>query len=864
MKFEGIRMAEKIVPLGTNQNANPAAELLEAIGAQSKVTETALDADWSEISVWLRLAILGTIAVGASLGLYKAVQWWADPRRGALRRSQEPTRPYKPFAPANHRIQAPRGDTTPAWKQTLAERLRAWEGQELTVLVPRTFGPDFEYSGRLLPTVVRDGETYLRLAEANGRIFEQVLSDAISIRTADMQQLPPWNHPRLRDPAALMPELAPKFEHPQYKDRALHLRRLDGAGHMLLVDFEDPRLTQFLETHMSDLRSQLDAGTVKPRAAAAAVNELMNLNFRKKYDAETSAVIPLGDLIEQRSVLARTHVTQLALQFIGIRSRIEYVGDPGTARRARIRIPIFSDGHQTHLILDPELNDPRSKQAERAQALPQPDAPPQPPRPAIHLDRSAVRRNRVFVLGRGSGGLEADGSMRIQITAEHVGDKLQHISSRHFAIRYDRDMMRFEISDLNSVNGTYIHRKNPLQAWHIIAVGSEPQRLQQGDRIQVGGASFEWDGSLSDVRLNPISVDSQPQQPALVPAAARALNEVPEVPLIERLRAQDDRRVELFIAGDKDKYVGRLELIERALSSPLVRIHAENFVKDFELADILTVRNRRIDLTSQWAHPRITDPQFRDPSINVSRVNGDGKVVLVDFSDPRLTGFLEGYMEPLRAQLDAGEITSREAAETARQIVQDFIPYDRVRGHPFAGELANQRYRLGDFIEKGVCNERGMLLQVSLQYIGVDSRMEKGSLNPFGARHAWVRARFPIKRGDALLILDPQMSRAFEVGVDAIADSYQDDSTPFARDKIGTVVVNDMKAPLSETAERLLDAEVQGFEDLTPERRTEITDRAVQLWGRFPSLHRGATELNAAFVRMAAEQYDDDSERYEL
>lgn len=383
---------------------------------------------------------------------------------------------------------------------------------------------------------------------------------------------------------------------------------------------------------------------------------------------------------------------------------------------------------------------------------------------------------------------------------------ISSVSRSHAAIAMDLDHPC--ICDWGSMNGTRIYRVRPEHAGpDTIRVSNEEWvRLEVGDIIGFGGVYFEWRIQADSIILARINLfdDSslyfeQEEYSAPVP---------PEQPLIDRLReaADGQERVELFVESHKEKYVGFIEVIESPDETPYIRLRTEDFVQDFSPSEILTVRYRNVDHNDLYIHSRIRNsirhPQFKDRSINISGTDGSGQVVLVDFEDPRLTHFLKIYMRPIRDALSAGHISEEDAACHAWRIVHDYVPYDKARGI-WNIDIKNQMYRLGDFIERGVCNERGMLLQVSLQYIGVESRMEKG---PFlGGRHAWVRA----KPTGAVhpLILDPQMDEVYRVGVDLAANLfYRDDSTPFAQDKSQTIT-DSLGEPYSVEAERYLRAE---------------------------------------------------------
>ncbi len=337
-------------------------------------------------------------------------------------------------------------------------------------------------------------------------------------------------------------------------------------------------------------------------------------------------------------------------------------------------------------------------------------------------------------------------------------------------------------------------RLDPLKHAHV----KEFRGIVENGGVGPGHIEDYPNGLLEAGRRAFLEVSGTPLA-APPPAAGVASHEV-ERPLIDRLRESmtQKREVEFFVRGSKEKYVGWIDAIHGDPVNPTVILRSgENGKKSFSFDQIVTIRGRdkTDELSSRYI--RVPNPQFRDKTINVSGTDGSGMVVLVDYEDPRLTGFIDQYIRPIRDRLDGGQITQHESAIEVWRAVRDYVPYDspRVRN----GGIPNQLYRLGDFIETGVCNERGMLVQVALQYIGVESRMEKGSFG--NERHAWVRSSFAKGSGERVdVILDPQIDRPLVVGVDDMAKYYQDDSTPFAKEKVGTVVVGGNEIALAQGA----------------------------------------------------------------
>ncbi len=387
------------------------------------------------------------------------------------------------------------------------------------------------------------------------------------------------------------------------------------------------------------------------------------------------------------------------------------------------------------------------------------------------------------------------GADRVQIAYSGISG-VARISRSHAAIHHD-GRGNYSIRDLGSTNGTIIFRDDPVRGNRDeIPVNGNSVALRDGDVLSLGSVQLEWRSHVDGGSLTP----TQPVQSisSSISVAESSVPRVQERDINERLReVADGRVVELFIENSKEKYVGRVELFTGSDGQQRVRMLIKGR-PEWPVDQVLTVRDRQIDLTAEFIHPRIQNPQFTDRSINVSGTDGSGKVVLVDFADPRLQRFLEAHMGPIRQELDAGRITQQQAAERAWRIVRDYVPYDHARLY---SSIPNQMYRLGDFIERGVCNERGMLLQVAYQYIGVEgTRMEKGQVP--GGRHAWVRGIFGSGRSRQELILDPQRNRVLEVGRHFEAVMYHDDATSFAQPKAMTIMISQM----SETGDYREDA----------------------------------------------------------
>ncbi len=235
---------------------------------------------------------------------------------------------------------------------------------------------------------------------------------------------------------------------------------------------------------------------------------------------------------------------------------------------------------------------------------------------------------------------------------------------------------------------------------------------------------------------------------------------VPEEPLIDRLRSAqvDGRQIELFHRDRQEKYVGVIESIQDNRWLRLSQGREGHAL--IEIEGLLTVRDRDDDRTGQFVHPALKWAQLPDKSVNR---NGDYRV-LVDFDDPRLVAFIEQLFHPLRVQLFFKRKSQLQVTYEVYQTIKDYTPYD----YDFLDRLdatdrPRELYRLGDFIDGGICNERAMLIQVALQYLGVESEFRTGKWG--GGNHAWVNAR-PHDETDKKrnLLLDPQNKRLLDRG----------------------------------------------------------------------------------------------------
>lgn len=277
---------------------------------------------------------------------------------------------------------------------------------------------------------------------------------------------------------------------------------------------------------------------------------------------------------------------------------------------------------------------------------------------------------------------------------------------------------------------------------------------------------------------------SDPVETERVRTVLNDYNAEEQVGIRAQLAYEQAETVELFIADTKQKHVGQivgLYITDDGILLSLQEQAEEPRLMHFLQRDVLALRDRGMDLTLKYS--RVSDPQYRDKSINI---NGPYQV-LVDFSDARVTTFLEQAIEPIRRRLDDGRITEEIAAGEAWRVVKDFVPYDHAFRELIRQGLTPRRlFTLGDFIQKGICNERGALLQVSLQYLGIRSEIAGGYLGSPEHPHAFVYV-WPDTKGEAIeMILDPQMNRVFIVGQDDEARLYFRESHEIAKPKVMT------------------------------------------------------------------------------
>ena len=252
------------------------------------------------------------------------------------------------------------------------------------------------------------------------------------------------------------------------------------------------------------------------------------------------------------------------------------------------------------------------------------------------------------------------------------------------------------------------------------------------------------------------------------------------------LRTRKNRRklVEIFVANSKEKYVGSVENLDET-SVWIVDKEDNNF--RFEIKDLLTVRTRRPDSDLTSRYNRVANPQFPDKSVNESGVMGGGMMVLVDYSDPKLVSFLETHIEPIRQRLLSDQMTETDATKDVWKVVSELVAYDQRR---LVTGAKNKLYSLSEFLEKSVCNERGMLEQIAYQYLGIQSQFKKGRGWYEGSRHAWVEVYPKNSTGECeeSIIADPQMKDLINEKEVKDTEFYKDDGTPFAKQAVSTVM----------------------------------------------------------------------------
>lgn len=244
---------------------------------------------------------------------------------------------------------------------------------------------------------------------------------------------------------------------------------------------------------------------------------------------------------------------------------------------------------------------------------------------------------------------------------------------------------------------------------------------------------------------------------------------------------------EVYIGPSKDKFVGAMQIVNNQNGSGnakmvLLTAHDQDGnVRQFlfPMKDIVSIRHRTEDLTGEFN--RVENPQFRDKYINKS--SGEYSMrVLIDYSDPKLATFLSQFDSVINS-LESGQMRRSEAAQYVWNVIRQLVPYDKPR---LETGIHKEIYSLSQFIDKGVCNERGMLLQVCLQYVGIKSHMEKGIYNGnISGRHAWVRIDEPEYNG---FILDPQQSTPIHPNSPEAAKFKVDNINEFVLPKQDTVL----------------------------------------------------------------------------
>lgn len=240
------------------------------------------------------------------------------------------------------------------------------------------------------------------------------------------------------------------------------------------------------------------------------------------------------------------------------------------------------------------------------------------------------------------------------------------------------------------------------------------------------------------------------------------------------------REAEIFINGrngGKGKYVGQVQRVDEFRyrikddRGQVREVHAN------EVSAILP-REKSGDNALNRQFIRTRNPQYVHRSINESL---DGRMFLVDFTNPKLISFLERGAGPIRDALNRGRITPQDAAVKAYEFVRDNVRYNHARAG-WRGELHN----LGEFTDGAVCNGQAQLLQIMLQYLGLESRMVKGYFASAG-RHAWVHVTDP-RTGQ--MILDPAQRAWYPEASPSFikyTENWVDHAFQFARSRLGTI-----------------------------------------------------------------------------
>lgn len=434
--------------------------------------------------------------------------------------------------------------------------------------------------------------------------------------------------------------------------------------------------------------------------------------------------------------------------------------------------------------------------APRAEASPPPPPPP-PPLPETFVKRG-IEAIRLPIPRRGGEvrftlGRWGTGDHFVSIPSGTVDVERAFVSNRHAEIHRDRSGT-FSIRDLGSLNGTTVYREDAAAArCDQIEITNAEVPLRAGDIIRIGRSYYRFTTPAVGPVLQRMGRSDDVSSDMRVVAPDFA----PERPMLERLREaqRDGIPRNFYMLDSKSKYAGRIVDVDEAHGTARIR-DGRNHETTVRIDQIVTLRGRldADNLTSRYsrvpvdaAHPgRFADMYYNDMAMMSFQV-------MVDYADPRLAHWLDNDVHEIRERLDRGDLNQQQAAEEVWRLVREHIPYDesRYRNGQYRAHLPNQLFRLGDFLQTGVCNERGMLVQVALQYLGIESRFVIGDVP--GGRHAWVRATIRDERGrPAELLLDPQERRVYRVGRDdkRIAD-YTEESARSVQQEHHTMLVGD-------------------------------------------------------------------------
>lgn len=199
---------------------------------------------------------------------------------------------------------------------------------------------------------------------------------------------------------------------------------------------------------------------------------------------------------------------------------------------------------------------------------------------------------------------------------------------------------------------------------------------------------------------------------------------------------------------------------------------AESFdgatVTQVDVDSIISVRRPNEDLSRDFIHEHMANPQITDQGIMMSEARGQEVGVLMNLDDPRLKAYWDSHIEPLRDALAEGRMTEQQVVSQLFFEIRDYQAPDILR-HEAEGE--HSMILLGDFFARPDRRLKPYIFQLAMQSLNIQSRLHQGTVQSMSGTHTYGRV-YPA--GGGRMLVDLMMERPYSVQDDPIAITYVD------------------------------------------------------------------------------------------